>query len=144
MANTISGFVESTSGCTSEHSLEHAMSAYHPELPHGAGLIIVSAAYFSFFAEYAPERFTQMAAAMGKDVNSVPKKQRPMLFIEALKEMQKKCGVDNLKMSDYGIKETELDTLAENAVRTMGGLFYLDRHKLTHDDVVRIYKESFK
>lgn len=144
MANTISGFVESTSGCTSEHSLEHAMSAYHPELPHGAGLIIVSAAYFSFFAEYAPEKFIQMAAAMGKNINSVPEKQRPLLFIEALKDLQKKCGVDNLKMSDYGIKETELDILAENAVRTMGGLFNLDRHKLTHDDIVKIYKQSYK
>ena len=24
--------------CTSEHAMEHAMSAYHQTLPHGAGL----------------------------------------------------------------------------------------------------------
>jgi len=144
LANTLSGFVESTSGCTSEHSLEHAMSAYHPNLEHGAGLIIISVAYFSFFAEYAPERFVLMAKAMGTNVDGVPEKDQPLLFIEALKELQKKCGVDNLKMSDYGIKESEFDTFAKNAVETMGGLFYLDCYKLSHDDVVKIYKDSYK
>jgi alcohol dehydrogenase len=144
LANTLSGFVESTSGCTSEHSLEHAMSAYHHNLEHGAGLIIISIAYFSFFAEHAPERFILMAKAMGKNVDGVPEKEQPLLFIEALKELQKKCGVDNLKMSDYGIKETEFDTFAKNAVETMGGLFYLDRYKLSHNDIVKIYTDSFK
>ncbi len=51
LANTLSGFVESTSSCTSEHSMEHALSAFHPSLPHGAGLIMLSQSYFSFFAE---------------------------------------------------------------------------------------------
>jgi len=144
LANTLSGMVESTSSCTSEHSLEHAMSAFHPELPHGAGLIIISLAYFSFFAEYAPAKFALMAKAMGKNVDAVPEAKQPLLFIEALKELQEKCGVNNLKMSDYGIKETEFDTLAENAVKTMGGLFNFDPGKLTHNNIVKIYKDSFK
>jgi alcohol dehydrogenase len=42
LANTLSGFVESTSSCTSEHSMEHALSALHPSLQHGAGLIMLS------------------------------------------------------------------------------------------------------
>jgi alcohol dehydrogenase len=144
LANTLSGFVESTSGCTSEHSLEHAMSAFHPNLEHGAGLIILSVAYFSFFAEYAPERLALMAKAMGKNVDGIPVSKQAQLFIEALKELQKKCGVDNLKMSEYGIKETEFDSLAKNAVETMGGLFNLDRYKLNHNDIVKIYKDSYK
>ena len=34
LANTYSGFVETISCCTSEHSIEHALSAFHPSLPH--------------------------------------------------------------------------------------------------------------
>lgn len=33
LANTYSGFVETISCCTSEHSIEHALSAFHPALP---------------------------------------------------------------------------------------------------------------
>lgn len=40
--NTLSGAVMTISACTSEHSMEHAMSAYHQELPYDAGLIMIS------------------------------------------------------------------------------------------------------
>lgn len=54
LANTLSGMVESTSCCISEHSLEHAMSGLYPDLPHGAGLIMISLAYYRHFAPLAP------------------------------------------------------------------------------------------
>ena len=54
LANTLAGMVESTSTCTSEHSLEHALSGFHPDLAHGAGLIILSVAYYTHFAGAMP------------------------------------------------------------------------------------------
>jgi alcohol dehydrogenase len=144
LANTLSGLVESTSSCTSEHSLEHALSAFHPELPHGAGLIMLSKAYFSFFADKVPGRFVEMAKAMGKSTRGVPEDEQPQLFIEALSEMQVNCNVADLRMSDYGIVESEFDALARNAKDTMGALFTLDRRQLSHDDAVAIYGESYR
>lgn len=38
LANTYSGFVETISCCTSEHSIEHALSAFHPSLPPRRGV----------------------------------------------------------------------------------------------------------
>lgn len=144
LANTLSGFVESTSSCTSEHSLEHALSAYHPELPHGAGLIILSEAYFTFFADKVPERLIAMAQAMGKSTNGVPKDKQPTLFIDALLELQEKCGVRDLKMSDYGITRDEIPKLAQNAFDTMGFLFTLDPYKMSMDDAVSILQNAYK
>jgi alcohol dehydrogenase len=40
--STLSGIVMSVGATTSQHSLEHAMSAFHQELPHGAGIIMFS------------------------------------------------------------------------------------------------------
>ena len=112
LANTLAGMVESTSCCTSEHSLEHALSAYHPALPHGAGLIIVSLAYYTHFAERhaCDDRLVAMAKALGKADASTP-----MDFVEALSALQKACGVANLKMSDYGIEKHEMAKYAANA-----------------------------
>lgn len=144
LANTLSGFVESTSSCTSEHSIEHALSAYHPELPHGAGLIMLSLAYFEFFSEKLPERFIEMAKNMGQNLDGVPESEQPALFLKALKQMQDACGVGDLKMSDYGVTEDEFATLADNALTTMGGLFQLDRVQLGRDDVIEILKKAYK
>ncbi len=144
LANTLSGFVESTSSCTSEHSIEHAMSAHHPELPHGAGLIIISQAYFSFFAEELKDRFIEMAQAMGISTDTIPEADRPTLFVQSLKEMQEECGVGELKMSDYGINRDEFPALAENAIKTMGGLFQLDRKQLGKNDIIEILEKSYR
>ncbi len=136
-ANTLSGFVESTSSCTSEHSMEHALSAYYPKLPHGAGLIMLSESYFSFFADKVPEKFAAMAGAMGKD-------RKPENFVPALLELQKACGVDTLKMSDYGIQADEVKKMAENAWYAMGGLFEFDPVKLSLEQTESIIAKAYK
>ncbi|MBZ4646991.1 MAG: alcohol dehydrogenase [Petroclostridium sp.] len=144
LANTLAGFVESTSSCTSEHSMEHALSAFHPDLPHGAGLIMLSEAYFTFFADKVPDRLADMARAMGEDADSLPEAERPKAFIRALKNLQKKCGVDNLKMSDFGIRREDIPKLAENARHTMGGLFAVDPYKLSFEETVKILENAYK
>lgn len=141
LANTLSGMVESLSSCTSEHSLEHALSAFHHELPHGAGLIMISKAYYTHFANThaCEERMIAMAKALGKtDASSA------MDFVDALCDLQEACGVANLKMSDYGIDGTNIEKYADNARQTMGGLFLVDPVRLSREDSIRILQESFR
>ena len=68
-ANTMSGYSMMTGSCTSEHSLEHALSAYHESLPHGAGLIMISLAYYRAFIKYhcCDDRFIDMARFLGME-----------------------------------------------------------------------------
>lgn len=140
-ANNLSGQVMTVSACTSEHSMEHAMSAYHQELPHGAGLIMISKEYYQHFVDchVCDERFVEMAKALGKTDAT-----QAQDFVDTLVQLQKDCGVDGLKMSDFGIREGELDTLAKNARETMGGLFGADPCDLTHDQCVAIYQKSYR
>lgn len=139
--NTLSGYSMVIGCCTSEHSLEHAMSAYHQELPHGAGLIMISKAYFTHFIEQhvCDDRFIKMAQAMG-----MTNANNPADFIIMLTKLQEDCGVADLKMSDYGIYPEEFETLAKNAMDTMGGLFLADRSTLSVADCVAIYQKSYK
>ena len=140
-ANTLGGMSMDVCVCTAEHSLEHALSAYHPELPHGAGLIMISVAYFSHFVEKhaCDDKFIDMARAMGK-VNA----DKPKDFIDALKEMQAACGVDNLKMSDYGITPEEFPKMVQNTRDAMGFLLQFDPVALTDEDMLNIYKKSYR
>ncbi|MBF9016356.1 MULTISPECIES: iron-containing alcohol dehydrogenase [unclassified Oceanispirochaeta] len=137
LANTLSGMVESTSSCTSEHSMEHAMSAFYPKLAHGAGLIMLSESYFTYFSKICPERLMDMAKVMGEPGD------RSEDFITALKKMQKACGVSALKMSDYGIMEDEIPALAKNAHHAMGGLYEMDRKTLAVEDTIEIMKAAY-
>ncbi len=138
-ASTLAGLVESTSSCTSEHSLEHAMSAFYPKLPHGAGLIAISRAYFETFRNDCMKRYMKMAEVMTQQ-----KSNRPSDFIEALEKMQKECHVDDLKLSEWGLKQEDLPAMVQNARETMGGLFTLDPRPLTDKEVLDIYQKSYR
>ena len=140
-ANTMSGYSMVVGACTSEHAMEHAMSAYHQELPHGAGLIMISREYYTHFINKhcCDERFVRMAQALGKaDAKD------PMDFVDALVELQQACGVADLKMSDYGIRKDECMTLAKNARATMGGLFGADPVPMTDEECAAIYERSYR
>lgn len=138
-ASTLAGMVESTSSCTSEHSLEHAMSALHPELPHGAGLIAISEAYFETFRNDCMKCYMKMAEVMTQQ-----KSNRPSDFIDALVRMQKACDVHNLKLSDWGLKKEELPLAVQKARDTMGGLFHLDPRPMTDEEALAIYEKSYR
>lgn len=140
-ANTMSGYSMDTSACTAEHSIEHALSAYHEQLPHGAGLIMISKSYFTAIINkhVCDDRFVNMARFLGNEQATAPED-----FITALVDLQKACGVDNLKMSDYGITPEEFDKMATNAIEVMGVLVKLDREPLTHDEIVEILRQSYK
>lgn len=141
LANTLAGMVESTSGCTSEHSLEHALSAFHPNLEHGAGLIAISKEYYTFIAQTGKceQRMIDMAKALGKaDAAS------SMDFVDALVSLQAACGVDDIKLSEYGITPDEFATCVKNARETMGGLFEVDPVEINDEAALAIYQKSFR
>ena len=138
-AATLAGMVESTSSCTSEHSMEHAMSAYYPQLPHGAGLIAISQAYFTAFKNDRMKRYMKMFEIMTEK-----KSARPSDFVDALMYLQKECGVDGIKLSDYGITPDDFPRFADNAVNTMGGLFAFDPRPLDRAEIIDIYAKSYK
>ncbi len=139
--NTLSGTVMCVAGCTSSHAMEHAMSAHYQDLPHGAGLILISRAYYAFFIRkhVCDDRFVRMAQALGHEGAT-----RPEDFLDALVSLQEQCGVGDLKMSDYGIKPSEFPDFARNARATMGRLFPADRVPLSDEDVVSIYMEAYR
>lgn len=140
-ANTLSGVVMTVSVTTAEHSIEHAMSAYHQDLPHGAGLIMISRAFYEFFIEKhaCDARFIRMAQAMG-----IENADKPEEFINALMDLQRACHVADLKMSDHGITPDEFAKIAKNARETMGGLFAANPCEMTEADVIEILKRSYK
>jgi len=143
-ANTAAGMVESLSSCISHHSLEHALSAYHPSLPHGAGLALLSVSYFSFMASKVPDRFAALAEAMGENLDSLStKEEKAAAFITALKRLLDGAGLGGLHLSRFGISVEESEQFTKNAFENMGGLFQLDPYKLSFEEVVSIYKACF-
>ena len=139
--STMAGISMQLTSTTAQHSMEHAMSAYHHNLPHGAGLIMISVEFARYFIERhaCDEQFIKMARVMG-----MPNADKPEDFITALQQLQKDCGVDDLKMSDYGITADEFMTLAVNARETMGGLFLANPCPMSDEECACIFEKAYR
>lgn len=139
--STMAGITMQLTSTTAEHSMEHSMSAYHHNLPHGAGLIMISKAFYEFFIERraCDEQFIKMAKAMG-----IENADKPEDFIMALVKLQEDCGVADLKMSDYGFKKEESMTLARGARSMQGGLFLANPCEMTDEDCAGIFDKSYR
>ena len=139
--STLAGITMQLTSTTAEHSMEHSMSAYHHNLPHGAGLIMISKAFYEFFIERhaCDEQFIKMAKAMG-----IENADKPEDFITALVKLQEDCGVADLKMSDYGFKKEESMTLARGARSMQGGLFLANPCEMTDEDCAGIFDKSYR
>lgn len=139
--STVAGITMQLTSTTAQHSMEHAMSAYHHNLPHGAGLIMISVEFARYFIEKhaCDGQFIKMARAMG-----MPEADKPEDFLTALIALQKACGVDNLKMSDYGIQKDECMTLAVNARETMGGLFLANPCEMNDKDCAGVFEKAYR
>lgn len=139
--STVAGITMQLTSTTAQHSMEHAMSAYHHNLPHGAGLIMISVEFARYFIERhaCDGQFVKMARAMG-----MADADKPEDFLTVLIALQKACGVDNLKMSDYGITKDECMTLAVNARETMGGLFLANPCEMTDKDCAGVFEKAYR
>lgn len=69
---------------------------------------------------------------------------KPEDFIDALKEMQAACGVNDLKMSDYGITPDEFPKMVKNSREAMGFLLQFDPIPLSDEDMLNIYQKSYR
>ena len=139
--STVAGMTMQLTSTTAEHSMEHSMSAYHHDLPHGAGLIMISRAFYEFFIEKhaCDGQFIKMAKAMG-----IEDADKPEDFITALVKLQEDCGVADLRMSDYGFKPEESMALAKGARAMQGGLFLANPCEMTDEDCALIFDKSYR
>lgn len=142
-ASTAAGLCESYSCCIAHHALEHSLSAFNPDLPHGAGLVLLSVPFFEVMTRAMPERCVRLAAAMGADVRDEPPARRPQLFIQRLKELIRTVGLGDLRLTDFGFTPDMAPALTENALYTMKALFEVTPVELTPADVEAVFRKAF-
>ena len=141
LGNTLSGMSDSISSGISAHSLAHAMGGLHPELPHGAALIMICEEYYRFYAEKhaCDEKMINMAKAMGFENAS-----KASDFIDELHGLKVACNVNNLKMSDYGITKDEFESIAKHARSDSGGLYDYDPCEFKDEDAIEVLRKSYR
>lgn len=140
LGNMYAGLSMNICAGLSQHPLENAMTAFHPDLTHGAGLLMICEAYFALMAEKHAwdDRLIRMAGALGMKNPS-----DPMDFSRMLGDLLERTGIEKPRMSSFGITPDEFPAFVKNARETMGGAFKSDLVPLSDEDCISVYARSY-
>jgi alcohol dehydrogenase YqhD (iron-dependent ADH family) len=107
------------------HSIEHSLSAFHPELAHGRGLATLYPAYFRWLLAHgrAQDRLAQLGARLFGLAGT------PAVQAEGFIARFEQWLADNgllQSLGELGFKDAEFPAIADYAVRTYGDGRQLD------------------
>lgn len=103
------------------HKLEHELSAFRDEIAHGAGLSVLFPAWAQFVMAHDIARFAQLAnRVFGVEMDFACPERTAREGILTMKRFFEEIGMP-VHMAQLGLSSADYETLAENAIKTVGG-----------------------
>jgi len=119
-------------GDWASHDIEHAISALHPQVAHGAGLAVVFPAWITYVWKENEPTFRRWARNVW-DTDDV------LTAVERLKSTYKRWGLP-ISLRELNLEKSEIPTIAQNATQ-LGKLGTVK--ELTQEDVEKILEIAY-
>lgn len=115
VAQYIAGMGFSNVGLGIVHSMAHPLGAVY-DTPHGVANAIILPTVMEYNADATGEKYREIAKAMGvKGTENMTQEQYRSAAVEAVKKLSTDVNIP-AKLSDVGVKEEDLQFLAESAM----------------------------
>jgi alcohol dehydrogenase len=86
-----------------------------------------------------PERFADIAVAMGEKVEGLSTIEAADMALEAIRRLSGDIGIPS-GLKELGVKEEDMPILAENAMKDACGV--TNPRKATKEEIIQIYKNA--
>ncbi len=114
----MAGFCENYAGFGAIHSLAEVTGGMYPEIPHGEAIAAFTPAVMRYNLEAVPERYAEVAAAMGRDVDGMTDHEAALEAVAAVEDL--KAAVDLPDgLDELGVDEADLPKIADSAMDTI-------------------------
>ena len=144
LASVFSGMAFYEAGAMSDHALALTMCRRAEELPFNVALAIISEAYLTHFADVCEADFIEISDALSVKKVSLHIRDKAFQFVKMFSKLLIQSGISNIKMSEYGITQDDINGIAADAVELYPGFFNNDPVRMSNDEIVDILRLSYK
>jgi len=120
------------------HAMAHSLGGER-DVPHGECNSILLDHVIEFNLPASPERFEQIARAMGLDLRGMDFQAKKKALLEKVREIKRAAGVD-MVLKDIGIARSDVPVLSKKALHDP--CLVTNPRKATQRDLEVIYEES--
>jgi len=140
-ASTEAGITETLTGVIANHALEHGLSGFYPDIPHGLGLCITGPYLFEYIFDHIFERL----AIVGREVFGVYEaddKKAAKLAIKKLRDFQELFNL-NKRLSELKVRKEDLKEIAKTGYRILKGVIAVTPGNINDEDMSQILKNCY-
>lgn len=120
------------------HAMAHQLGGMY-DLPHGVCNALLLPYVQEYNAQVSAERLTDVAKAMGVDIEGMTAKQGAAAAIAAIKALAQAVNIP-ASLSELGVKEEDIATLADNALKDACG--FTNPKQATHEEICQIFRNA--
>lgn len=120
------------------HSMAHQLGGLY-NFPHGVCNAILLPYVEAYNKKVVPERFADIARAMGEKVEGLSHEEAADRAIEAIRKLALDIGIPS-GLKELGAKEEDLELLAEHAMQDVCSL--TNPRELSKEDIIEIYRKA--
>ncbi len=120
------------------HSMAHQLGGLY-NLPHGVCNAILLPYVEMYNKQVCPERFADIAKAMGENIEGLSPEEAADRAIDAIKKIASDIGIPS-GLKELGAREEDLEILAEHAMQDVCRL--TNPRDLSKEDIIEIYRKA--
>ena len=137
-AQFMAGMAFNNASLGNVHAMAHQLGGLY-DLPHGIcnAILLPHVGKFNLIA--CPDRFANIAVAMGENIEGLSIIEAADLAIESIKRLSKDIGIPS-GLKKLGVKEDDFSILADNALKDACGL--TNPRIASKEDIIKIFKNA--
>jgi len=138
MGSLMAGLAFNNTRLGNAHAMSHPVSAIF-NVPHGVANAILIPYVMDYNVPACPEKFKDIAVAMGINVEGKEIMAAAYSAVEAVKQLNRDVNLPE-KLSEVGVTIEEINRMAEDAMKS--GNILVNPRKTKLEDVIKLYREA--
>lgn len=138
LASNMAGIAFSQTRLGNVHAMSHAVGG-HYGVPHGVANAILLTRVMDFNKVACPERFADIAVALGENIDGLSHVEAADVAVEAVQSLASDVGIPDT-LTEVGVPPEGISVLAEDAMKS-GNIQINPRHT-TLKDIIALYEAA--
>lgn len=134
------GFAFSNASVALVHSMSRPLGAYFG-VPHGLANAILLPEVMKFNVTACPEKFADIADAMGEKTSGLPLREASKLAVKAVSELYAETGLPT-RLKELGVTRETIPQLASDAIKS--GSTLNNPRTPSIDEIIKIYENIYE
>ncbi len=138
LASTMAGIAMNPTRLGLAHALAMPLGSWDLRVPHGFALAITLPAVMEFNYLAEPDRFVEVARALGEPVDGVPRLDAARRAVDAVRRLARDVGIPE-KLSEFGLREEHIRPVVDEAMKS--GNVPVNPRRTCAEDLSRILRQ---